>query len=110
MDSLPGRARHIAVNDNGDIYVKSRFSRPDGRNAALRDTTNDGKADIIETFSAYDKERSYGTAMRIHDGYLYFASELAVYRQKLVKGKLLPESELEEIVIDDRSFVVNRNT
>src|SRR6218665_507247 len=41
VDSLPGRARHIAVSDNGDIYVKSRFSKPDGRNAALRDTTGD---------------------------------------------------------------------
>jgi len=101
VDSLPGRARHIAVNDNGDIYVKSRFSEPDGRNVALRDTTNDGKADIIQTFSAYEKERSYGTAMRIHDGYLYFASELVVYRQKLTAGKLIPEGELEEIVIDD---------
>ena len=23
VDSLPGRARHLAVNDNGDIYVKA---------------------------------------------------------------------------------------
>ena len=22
VDSLPGKARHLAVNDNGDIYVK----------------------------------------------------------------------------------------
>ncbi len=101
VDSLKGRARHIAVNDNGDIYVKSRFSKPDGRNVALRDTTNDGKADIIETFGQYEKERSYGTAMRIYNGYLYFSSELVVYRQKLTPGKLVPEGELEQIVIDD---------
>ena len=101
VDSLKGRARHLAVNDNGDIYVKSRFSEEGGRNVALRDTTNDGKADIIETFGRYEKERSYGTAMRIHDGYLYFSSELVVYRQKLTPGKLIPEGELEEIVVDD---------
>ncbi|HEX5169848.1 MAG TPA: c-type cytochrome [Cyclobacteriaceae bacterium] len=103
VDSLPGRARHIAVRDNGDIYVKSRFSKPEGRNVALRDTTNDGKADIIEAFGSYEKERSYGTAMRIYNGYLYFASELTVYRQKLVPGKLTPEGEPEEIVIDDHA-------
>ena len=103
VDSLEGRARHIAVNDNGDIYVKSRFSKEDGRNVALRDTTNDGKPDIIQTFSQYKKERSYGTAMRIHNGYLYFSSELVVYRQKLTPGKLIPEGELEEIVIDDHA-------
>jgi glucose/arabinose dehydrogenase len=103
VDSLKGRARHIAVNDNGDIYVKSRFSEKEGRNAALRDTNNDGKADIIETFGAYEKERSYGTAMRIHNRYLYFSSELAVYRQKLIPGELLPHKEIEEIVVDDHA-------
>lgn len=103
VDSLPGRARHISVNNNGDIYVKSRFSKQEGRNVALRDTTHDGKADIFETFSSYEKERSYGTAMRIYNGYVYFASELAVYRQKLMPGKLIPEGELELIVEDDHA-------
>lgn len=103
VDSLKGRARQIAVNSNGDIYVKSRFSEPDGRNVVLRDTTGDGKADILEAFGKYEKEESYGTAMRIHNGYLYFSSELTVYRYKLTPGKLLPENELEEIVIDDHT-------
>lgn len=103
IDSLKGRARQIAVNDNGDIYVKSRFSEPEGRNIALRDTNGDGKADVIETFGKYEKERSYGTAMRIYNGYLYFSSELNVYRYKLSPGKLLPEGDLEEIVVDDHA-------
>ena len=101
VDSLEGRARHIAVNDNGDIYVKSRFSEPDGRNVALRDTNGDGKADVIEKFGKYENERSYGTAMRVHNGYLYFSSELIVYRQKLTPGQLVPEGDIEEIVVDD---------
>ena len=101
VDSLEGRARHIAVNDNGDIYVKSRFSEPDGRNVALRDTNGDGKADLIEKFGKYENERSYGTAMRVHNGYLYFSSELIVYRQKLTPGQLVPEGDIEEIVVDD---------
>lgn len=103
VDSLKGRARQLAVNDNGDIYVKSRFSEPDGRNVALRDTTGDGKADLIETFGSYEKERSYGTAMRVHNGYLYYSSELVVYRQKLTPGKLIPEGEIEKIVVDDHA-------
>lgn len=101
VDSLVGRARHIAVSDNGDIYVKSRFSDTTGRNVALRDTNHDGKADVIEKFSVYKKERSYGTAMRIHNGYLYFSSELTIYRYKLTPGKLLPEGEMEVILTDD---------
>jgi hypothetical protein len=43
-DSL-GRARHLAVNKNGDIYVKLRV--PNAKNqgsVALRDNNNDGKA------------------------------------------------------------------
>lgn len=103
VDSLKGRARHIAINDNGDIYVKSRFSEPTGRNVALRDTTHDGKADIIDSFGTYENESSYGTAMRVYNGYLYFSSELSVYRQKLSPGKLIPEGEIEQIVVDDHA-------
>ncbi|HEX8038094.1 MAG TPA: cytochrome C, partial [Chryseosolibacter sp.] len=69
VDSLKGRARHIAVNDNGDIYVKARFPA-EGGNIALRDTTGDGKADIIQPFGDYKRDGSYGTAMRIYNGYL----------------------------------------
>ena len=46
-DSI-GPARHIAVNDNGDIYVKlSHSKKGEGGNVALRDVDNDGKADSI---------------------------------------------------------------
>src|SRR4051812_14361038 len=49
VDSLKGQARHIAVNSNGDIYVKARNHRSnDGYgNIAIRDTNGDGRADII---------------------------------------------------------------
>ncbi|WPP48634.1 c-type cytochrome [Catalinimonas niigatensis] len=101
VDSLPGRARHIAVRDNGDIYVKNRFS--DGTNSitALRDTTGDGKADVITAFGETHKERGYGTSMRIHNGYLYFSTELVVYRYALNTEQLVPESELEVVFTDD---------
>jgi glucose/arabinose dehydrogenase len=101
VDSLPGRARHIAVNDNGDIYVKARFADKNESVIALRDTNNDGRADIIKRFGGSAKERAYGTAMRIYKGYIYFSSELIVYRYKLTPGKLVPETEQEIILTDD---------
>ena len=99
VDSI-GPSRHIAVNDNGDIYVKLR--KPEGThgNLALRDTTGDGKADIIKTFGDYPNDGTFATEMRIHNGYLYFSSEQIVYRQKLTPEKLIPESKPEVILID----------
>ncbi len=100
IDSLGG-ARHIAVNDNGDIYVKLRDAYPDGSNVALRDENNDGKADIIKKFGVYSDPSNYGTAMRINNGYLYYSSTSTVYRCKLVPGQLLPDSKVEVILTDD---------
>jgi len=100
IDSV-GRARHLAVNDNGDIYVKLRLSDPDGSNLALRDKNNDGKADIIEKFGIYTDTMGYGTAMRINNGYLYFSSTGDVFRCKLKPGELLPDTALELILTDD---------
>lgn len=99
-DSI-GRARHLAVNDNGDIYVKLRSPDSTKGSVALRDTDNDGKADIIQTFGDYPDSGSYGTGMRIHKGYLYFSTAGIVYRTKLTPGRLIPESKSEVILIDD---------
>src|SRR5688500_4166221 len=62
-DSI-GHARHIAVNTNGDIYVKLRFIKDGlGGNVALRDTNSDGKADIIKRFGDYKDEGSLANGM-----------------------------------------------
>lgn len=96
-----GPARHLAVNSNGDIYVKLRASYPDGSNVALRDEDNDGKADIIKKFGVYKDSMGYGTAMRIYNGYLYFSTAEEVYRCKLKPGELLPDPNQELILVDD---------
>ena len=101
VDSLPGQARHLAVNDNGDVYVKLMHPANGGANAALRDSDHDGKADIIEYFGKYD-DWGYGTAMRIHNGYLYFSSEMVVYRCRLRPRMLVPGT-MEVILTDDHS-------
>ena len=99
VDSL-GLTRHIAVNDNGDIYVKMRIIEGDSGNIALRDTDNDGKADIIQRFGDYPNDGSFATEMRIHNGYLYFSSEQVVYRQKLTPPDLIPGGNLEILLVD----------
>lgn len=99
-DSI-GPARHLVVNDNGDIYVNLRRSFEDGGLVALRDTSGDGKADIIKKFWNFDEPGNYHTAARIYNGYLYFSSNLRVYRTKLIPGKLLPEEKVDTLLTDD---------
>jgi len=99
VDSI-GPTRHLAVNDNGDIYVKLRTPNGDKGNIALRDTDGDGKADIVQRFGKYRNDGTFATEMRIHNGYLYFSSELVIYRQKLTPFKLIPEGKPEIILVD----------
>ena len=101
VNRLKGKVRHLAVNANGDIYVKLRHPDEAGGNAVLRDTNGDSKADLIKRFGNYPVHGNYGTGMRIHNGYLYYSSQTTVYRQKLTAGKMIPESEVETIVVDD---------
>ena len=95
-----GPSRHIAVNKNGDIYVKLRTATGRNGNVALRDTNGDGKADIIERFGDYPNDGKFGTEMKINEGYLYYSSELVVYRQKLDDKQLIPIGKPEIIVVD----------
>lgn len=95
-----GSARHIAVADNGDIYVKLRGGKPAGI-VALRDVDQDGKADSIKYFGNYEDKGNYGTAMRIHHGYLYFSTAGEVNRIKIVPGQLVQDGLVETIVVDD---------
>lgn len=105
VDSLKGKAREIVVSDHGDVYVKLRYSDEQGGCAALRDLDGDGRADMIETFGKYVHKGNWGfqTAMRIYHDYLYFSTELAVYRYKLKPGQLVPEGEPELIFLDDHA-------
>jgi glucose/arabinose dehydrogenase/cytochrome c553 len=103
VDSLPGKARHLAVRENGDIYVKARFAGVDSSVIALRDTNHDGKADIIRRFGGIGGERGYGTAVRIYQNYLYVSSEMNVFRYRLTPDKLVPESPMEVILKDDHA-------
>ncbi|MEE8320832.1 MAG: PQQ-dependent sugar dehydrogenase [Gammaproteobacteria bacterium] len=91
-----GFVRHIAVNINGDIYATQRNHYLNlGGLLALRDADGDGRIDEIERIN--DKP---GMGIGIHSGYLYFASDHALYRYRLERGKLLPSKPPEVIVTD----------
>jgi len=100
VDSI-GPARHLAIRDNGDIYVKLNISKGDKGNVALRDVDGDGKADSVVRFGDYPNDGSLATEMKIHNDYLYFSSEKVIYRQKLEKDRLVPEGKPETVLTDD---------
>jgi len=105
VDSITETVRHMAVNKNGDLYAK--FKRPSeaGVMAAIRDINNDGVADSLVKFGEYHipQRGNYSTAARIYKGYLYFSSQLTVYRIKLDDEKLVPTGSVEIIVHDDHA-------
>ena len=90
-----GRARQIAVRENGDIYVSLR--EPHGRDyvAALRDTDGDGRADIIKYFGELD-DRCKG--LRLYGDHLFVSSSTQVVRFKLDDEELLPVGPYEVVV------------
>jgi len=102
VDSVEGIVRELTVSDRGDIYAKTQFSAK-GHIAALRDSDEDGKADQVEYFGEDHNQKRYSlqTGSEIYQGYLYFSTDLTVYRIKLDPSTLIPEGEPETIVIDD---------
>ncbi len=98
-DSI-GPSRHLAVKENGDIYVKLKITSDAPGSVALRDEDGDGKADIIQPFGKYVNDGIFATGMRIHNGYLYYSTEKVVYRQK-IDNDLVPTSKQEIVLMDE---------
>lgn len=101
-DSIGRMARHIAVRDNGDVYVQMRIAKEGYGVTALRDTSNDGQADIIERFGT-----QLGTGMAIYNNYLYSTSTTAVYRYPLPENSLSPDTTAREMIAGD--FIKQRD-
>ncbi len=85
-----GKARHLAVRDNGDVFVAIQGRK--GGIVALRDVDGDGAADVRESFGGLG-----GTGIDIHDGYLYFSPDVAVVRFAL--GDALVPASAPEIIV-----------
>ncbi len=86
-EGVGSRARHIAVRDNGDVFISRQ-----GKLVVLRDSNNDGKADLIET-----RELPITTGLEIHNPFLYFSDNVSVSRVTLDE-ELMPTGEVETIV------------
>lgn len=87
-----GRGRHLAVNDNGDLYVKLRVPNKGHGIMAFRDNDGNGIMDEGKGFMPYG-----GTGIAFNNGYLYCSSDSNVYRYKMNPGELVPTSEMELI-------------
>jgi glucose/arabinose dehydrogenase/mono/diheme cytochrome c family protein len=85
-----GPARHLVVADNGDIYVALNNMSKGAGTVALRDTTGDGRADIISYFGSVS-----GTGIQIYGGYLYFGCDTAIVRYPMREGSLVPDEDYE---------------
>jgi glucose/arabinose dehydrogenase len=106
-DSL-GHARHIAVAPNGDVYVNTwsgaYYTEGSGRKGgyvvALRDTTRDGKADVVQGFGGSAKGNGGGTGIALFNGYVYAEAGPRIVRYKLAEGQLAPGAGAGEVVVD----------
>lgn len=107
-----GRARHLTVNENGDLYVKLTFNDKmdgGGGTVGLRDLNGDGKADSIVYFGDYKDEGGSAVGVTIHDGYLYTSTVRQVLKTKL-DGNLIPRTKTEIVFTDDSDVVKNWHT
>lgn len=89
-----GSARHIAVNSNGDVYVKLQELKDGKGIVKLKDNNGDGKAEEKTGFGDFA-----GTGIAIGNGYLYASSNEEVFRFKLdPSGNIIDPKHPEKIV------------
>ena len=102
-DSI-GRARHIAVASNGDVYVTLEGTDPSFEKKvagetqqpqrasviALRDTTRDGRADVTARIGELGN-----TGVAIANGYLYVDEGSRIVRYKRGDDELSPSGSRE---------------
>jgi glucose/arabinose dehydrogenase len=92
--------RHIAVRDNGDVYVslrsgQAKFQATDepGGIAAMRDVDGDGIADVTSIFGRPEID----TGLAIYGDSLYYSSMTEIYAVEL--GDALVPTAPEQIVV-----------
>ena len=96
-DSL-GRARYLAIAENGDVYVSIEGTRPNQTTPspafiALRDTDHDGRADRIERVG-----QKGNTGIALRDGFLYVDQGETINRYARKAGELVPSGAPQAIV------------
>ena len=107
-----GHARHIVVAPNGDVYVNTWSGKyyqgpthPGGFIVALRDTTGDGKADIIKRFGPDAQQKNEGgTGIALYKGVLY-AEEGDTISKRIVRYRIRTDSMTPRVATAD--IIVN---
>tara|TARA_B100000212_G_scaffold335792_2_gene308255 strand:+ start:5789 stop:7465 length:1677 start_codon:yes stop_codon:yes gene_type:complete len=90
-----GRARRLAVRENGDIYAALMDPIDLGYVVAMRDTSGDGVMDVIKYFGELDSQCK---SLEIYKGYLYVGSTTQIVRFPLDPKQLLPIGPYETVV------------
>ncbi len=88
-DSL-GTPRHIVVAPNGDVLASTR----DGALVVARDTTRDGRADVVRRTAV----ARTGNGIALEGGFLYFGTDEAVLRWTWRAGQLEPAGPPDTVV------------
>jgi glucose/arabinose dehydrogenase len=106
-----GHTRHIVVAGNGNVYVNTWSgpyytgpTHPGGFLVAMRDTNNDGKADVIARFGPDStRHNGGGTGIGLFNGALYAEEgdtiSKRIVRYALASDSLVPDTN-GQIVVD----------
>ena len=100
-DSI-GAGRHIAVDNNGVIYVSLDQKHNGGGIAVLVDENGDGRADKISYAG-----NCQGTGISIYHHYLYFATDTSVIRFRIGPDHMTYDVGLGRVVVQGRIAVHN---
>ena len=93
VSSQTGKARHIAVNTNGDIYIKLSELKNGKGILVLKDINNDGRADSETGFGNYE-----GTGIAIKNNFLYASSDQVIYRYRLSSNGAVENPDAPETI------------
>ena len=102
-----GHARHLAVSSNGTVYVNTWSGKYYGNDTphaggflvALRDTTGDGRADVIARFGdSVQSGGAGGTGIRLYNWALYAEANDKILRYALATGDIAPAGKPEIVV------------
>jgi glucose/arabinose dehydrogenase len=94
---VEGYARHIAVREDGTVYLALTVRMGRGSNmgvVAMRDTDGDRVADVIEQFATDIP----ATELVFFEGDLYVGANTAVHRFKFEGNELIPSAAAEVVV------------
>ncbi|GAA4807212.1 sorbosone dehydrogenase family protein [Olivibacter ginsenosidimutans] len=89
-----GKARHLVVNANGDIFVKLEKPKDGSGILMLSDGDGDGKVDSTAGFGNYD-----GTGIAMKGDYLYASSNTDVFRYKLNEHQHVIDGQKPDTVV-----------